>query len=248
MVPLVLIPGIQGRWEYMRRTVDALSAHFQVVTFSLRGHTIDDYVGQVSRALDDGKIDRAIICGVSFGGLVALRFAATARDRTTALILVSTPAPTWRLKPRHRLYARLPFVLGPLFMVETPWRLRAELSAALPDRRARWAFKLEAVRTFMTTGLPLTGMAARAQLIERLDPRGDCDRVTTPTLVVTGEPHLDHVVSATESAEYVRLIRGAQGAVLERTGHMGTMTRPDAFAALVHEFVRTVRLQPDQVA
>jgi 3-oxoadipate enol-lactonase len=239
MLPLVLLPGIQGRWEYMRRTVDALSAHFQVVTFSLRGDTIDDYAGQVSRALDDRKIDRAIICGVSFGGLVALRFAATARDRTTALVLVSTPAPTWRLTPRHRLYARLPFVLGPLFMAETPWRLRAELSAALPDWRARWAFKLGAARTFMSAGLPLTGMAARARMIERLDCRADCECVTAPTLIVTGQPDLDRVVSASQSLEYVGLINGARSAVLERTGHTGTMTRPDAFAALVNDFVGT---------
>ena len=54
---------------------------------------------------------------------------------------------------------------------------------------------------------------------------------------------MDHVVSAT-SSEYLRLIAGARSAVLERTGHLGTMTRPDAFAALVHDFVRNARRQP----
>jgi len=82
MEPLVLVPGVQGRWEYMRRTVDALSAHFRVVTFSLRGNSIDEYADQIAGALDERQIDRAIVCGVSFGGRVALRFAATARART----------------------------------------------------------------------------------------------------------------------------------------------------------------------
>ena len=244
MVPLVLVPGIQGRCEYMRRTVDVLSERFQVVTLSLQGDTIDEFASQVSRALDDQKIERAIICGVSFGGLVALRFAARSPERTVALVLASTPAPAWRLKPRHQLYARLPWILGPLFLVETPWRLRAELSSAFPDWRARWAFKLEALRTFLSAPLPLTAMAARARMIERLDVRADCGRVTAPTLIVTGEPDLDHVVSAAQSTEYVRLINEARGAVLERTGHVGAMTRPDAFAALVDDFVRSVRLQP----
>jgi 3-oxoadipate enol-lactonase len=244
MMPLVLVPGIQGRWEYLRRTVDALSVHFQVVTFSLRGDTIDDYVGQVSRALDDRKIDRAIVCGVSFGGLVALRFAANAPARTSALVLASTPAPPWRLKPRHQLYVRLPRTLGALFMVETPWRLRSELRSALPDWRARWAFKLDALRTCLSAPLPLTAMAARARMIGQLDIRSDCDRVVAPTLIVTGEPGLDRVVSASQSLEYIGLINDARGAVLERTGHIGTMTRPDAFAALVHDFVRSVRLPP----
>ena len=237
MMPLVLIPGIQGRWEYMRQTVDALSAHFQVVTFSLRGDTIDDYAGQVLRALDDRRIDRAVICGVSFGGLVALRFAATSPDRTTALVMASPPGPGWQLRPRHQLYARWPWIFGPLFLVETPWRLRAELSTALPDSRARWAFKLGALRTLTTAPPSLRAMAARARLIEGLDVRADCDRVTVPTLVVTGEPQLDHVVSAEGSSEYATLIRGARRAILERTGHVGTMARPDVFADVVHRFI-----------
>lgn len=247
VVPLVLVPGVQGRWEYMRRTVDALSVHFHVVTFSLHGNTVDEYAGQVARALDDRKIDRAIVCGVSFGGRVALRFAATARDRTSALVLASTPGPGWHLKPRHLMYARWPWLFGPLFLAEAPWRLRAELVSALPDWRARWAFKLEGVRTLMTAPPGFAAIAARARMVDRLSAEADCDHVTAPTLVVTGEPHMDHVVSTT-SSEYIRLIAGARSAILERTGHVGTMTRPDAFAALVHDFVRSVRLQADQVA
>jgi pimeloyl-ACP methyl ester carboxylesterase len=243
MEPLVLVPGVQGRWEWMRRTVDALSVHFRVVTFSLRGNSIDEYADQVARALDERKIDRAIVCGVSFGGRVALRFAAAAPERTSALVLVSTPGPGFHLRPRHLTYTRWPRVFGPLFLAEAPWRLRAELLSALPDRRARWAFRLEALRTLMTAPPPLTAMAARARMIDPVSAKADCDRVTAPTLVVTGEPHMDHVVSGT-SSDYIRLIAGARSAVLERTGHLGTMTRPDAFAALVHDFVRHARRQP----
>jgi 3-oxoadipate enol-lactonase len=251
MEPLVIIPGVQGRWEYMRRTIDALSAHFRVMTFSLCGNSIDEYANQVARTLDERQIDRAIICGVSFGGRVALRFAATARARTSALVLVSTPGPEWHLRPRHLRYTRWPRVFGPLFLAEAPWRLRAELLSALPDRRARWAFRLEALRTLISAPPPLTAMAVRARMIDPVSARADCHRVTAPTLVVTGEPHMDHVVYGT-SSEYVRLIAGARSAVLEHTGHLGTMTRPDTFAALVADFVRSVRRQPvkrpDQVA
>ena len=243
MVPLVLVPGVQGRWEFMRRTVDALSVHFRVVTFSLRGNSIDEYAGQVARALDDQKIDRAIVCGVSFGGRVALRFAATAPARTSALVLVSTPGPGWHLRPRHVMYTRWPWLFGPLFLAEAPWRLRAELLSAFPDWRARWAFRLEAVRTLMTAPPQLSATAARARMIDPVSAEADCNRVTAPTLIVTGEPSMDHVVSVT-SSEYIRLIAGARSAILERTGHVGTMTRPDAFASLVHDFARSVGLQP----
>jgi pimeloyl-ACP methyl ester carboxylesterase len=80
-------------------------------------------------------------------------------------------------------------------------------------------------------------MAARARLMATTDVKPDCARVSRSTLVLTGERELDHVVPVDTSLEYARLIKGAQSRVLERTGHLGAMTRPDAFAAAITSFV-----------
>lgn len=246
--PLVLIPGLQGRWEYMRGTVNALAASFRVLTFSLSGgrksdgssdrtHGLDDYALQVAAVLDAKAIDRAVVCGVSFGGLVALRFAAVQPARAMALILASTPAPGWHVRRRHEVYARAPWIFGPLFLIETPVRLREEVLTALPERTRRWRFALRQAATLVRAPLSLRRMGERGRMLSALDLAGDCARVGAPTLVVTGEQSLDHVVPTSGASEYVRLIAGACGAVLERTGHIGSMTRPDEFAALVREFV-----------
>jgi pimeloyl-ACP methyl ester carboxylesterase len=234
---LVLIPGIQGRWEYMRPAVDALSRVFRVITFSLNADGLDDHVRVVQAALDEKRISRAVICGVSFGGVVAARFAALHPDRTSALVLASVPGPGWRLAARHRLYARLPWLLGPLFLVESPWRMRAELRAAFPGGSARRAFKASVLRTLLSAPISLGRMAARARLIDDADLRYDCARITAPTLIVTGEPALDHVVDVKGSREFARLIRGARIETIARTGHLGSVTRADEFAALVGHFV-----------
>jgi pimeloyl-ACP methyl ester carboxylesterase len=237
---LVLIPGIQGRWEYMRPAVDALSRVFRVITFSLKSDGLDAHAREVDAALTHAGADRAVICGVSFGGVVAARFAAAHPERTGALVLVSTPGPDWRPLRRHRAYARVPWLLGPLFLIESPWRMRAELEAALPDGRARRAFKASVLRTFLSAPVSLGRMAARARIIddtEERDLRSDCARITAPTLIVTGEPALDHVVPVESSLEFARLIRGARAEVIAGTGHLGSVTRPDAFVALVRRFV-----------
>ena len=36
-VPIVMIPGIQGRWEYMRPAIEALEGAFRIITFALAG-------------------------------------------------------------------------------------------------------------------------------------------------------------------------------------------------------------------
>jgi pimeloyl-ACP methyl ester carboxylesterase len=80
-------------------------------------------------------------------------------------------------------------------------------------------------------------MAERARSISTLDLADDCARIAAPTLVVTGEPGLDHVVPREGASAYIQTISGARGAVIERTGHLGVITRPDAFASLVRAFV-----------
>jgi 3-oxoadipate enol-lactonase len=235
--PLVLVPGLQGRWEYMRPAVEALSASFRVLTFSLDGAQLDALVRQVTAALDETQIDRATICGVSFGGLVALRFAAHHPSRCSALVLASTPRPALQLRRRHRIYLRAPWIFGPVFLVESPWRLRPEVRVAIPDRRARRAFSLAALRTLVSAPLSLSSMASRAKLIATTNLEADCARIAAPTLVITGEAHLDHVVPVEASNLYQRLIPQARTAVLSQTGHLGSITRPREFAAIVARFV-----------
>ena len=246
--PLVVIPGLQGRWEYVAPAVDALSAYFRVLTFSLcdepsagrpfdpaRG--LDGYVDQVCAVLDRVEVSQAAICGISFGGLIAARFAAAHPGRTAALILVSTPPPRMALKRRHRIYVRLPWILGPLLLAEAPWRLRPELRIAMPDPALRRRFSFAALKTLVRAPVSLSRMAARTRLLTRVDLRPDCEHIAAPTLVVTGEPGLDYVVPVDGASEYARLIPGARRAILERTGHLGSVTRPEAFAAIVRDFV-----------
>ena len=256
--PLVLIPGSQGRWEYMRPAIDALSRVFRVLTFPLCGEPgsqcrldpsrgLDNYTAQVTSLLDSKRLAGATICGVSFGGLIALRFAACYPNRTKSLVLVSTPAPMWHLRRRHQVYVRAPWIFGPVFLAESHWRLRAELAAALPDRRHRSSFRRSLLQTFARAPLSLGRIAARGRLIDGIDMCGDCAAVAAPTLIITGEHGLDHVVPADSSSAYTRLIANARAVVLERTGHLGLITRPEAFAALVHEFVCGSKRERDEM-
>jgi pimeloyl-ACP methyl ester carboxylesterase len=248
---LVLIPGIQGRWEYMRPAIDALARSCRVITFPLCGEPdsrrafdpergLDNFADQVLAAVEAAHVAKAAICGVSFGGLIALRFAARYSARTGSLILVSTPGPTFRLRRRHVLYTRMPRLFGPIFLAEVPRRLRAEVALAIPNRRARVRFALRQFGTLWRAPISVTRMAARAQLLDGRHVAADCARVSSPTLVVTGEPPLDHVVSVESSSDYVRLIAGARGVRLSRSGHLGYITRATDFAAVVTDFMRSV--------
>lgn len=252
-VPIVMIPGIQGRWEYMRPAIEALERSFRIITFALAGERksrrpfdpargLDNFVDQIDEVLDQRGLTSAVICGVSFGGVVALRYAAERPGRTRALLLVSTPGPDFHLRARHRIYARLPWIFGPAFLAEIPRRVAPELERALPNTGERLRFSWRQVRTFFRAPMSVTKMAERGVLIQSTSRQQDCARVTAPTLVVAGEPSLDRIVPPEGTAEYVRLISGAQIARIEDSGHLGYITRPGAFHAIVAGFLETLGL------
>jgi pimeloyl-ACP methyl ester carboxylesterase len=251
--PIVVVPGVQGRWEYFAPAVDALARSFRVITFSLcgelgspridRGRGIDNFADQIAAALDSRGIERAIVCGISFGGLAGLRFAAEQPERTAGLVLVSTPGPGFHLSSRHRLYARFPWVFAPAFLAEAPRRLRREIGAAIPDRRARLRFAAWQMKTIVLAPVMLGHMAQRAELIATVDVAREAARVSAPTLIVSGDSGLDYVVGAHTTTAYANLIPAARSITLERTGHIGCVTRPDRFAAIVHEFGLSLRRQ-----
>jgi pimeloyl-ACP methyl ester carboxylesterase len=246
--PLILVPGIQGRWEYMGPAIDALSASFRVITFPLSGERasgmkfdparrFDNYVAQLDAVLDECDVERAAICGISFGGLVALHYAAHRPTRAAALILASTPGPAFKLRERHQFYRRAPRLFAPLVLAELPRRLSKEIARALPDPWTRFRFSLRQIATFLRAPISATQMATRSALLGARELVEDCRRVAAPTLVVTGEPSLDYVVPVQGTSEYLQLIPGARAAQIPASGHIGYLTRPQAFTEVVRDFL-----------
>jgi 3-oxoadipate enol-lactonase len=239
--PLVLIPGIQGRWEWMEPAVAALARQCRVITGSLPDEEadFDRFVGYVDGLLDSARVSRATLCGVSFGGLIALRYAARRPERARALVLVSTPGPGWKPSPHYERYMRRPIVSSPLFFLGALRRFSRELGATSPDlgiRLRRCA--VIGKRVVSAPGNPVW-MSKRARLAATENFVQDCASVAAPTLVITGERDLDRVVDCDDTMRYLTLIPGAQFQLLEKTGHSGIMLAPERFSEIVVRWMAT---------
>lgn len=245
--PIVLIPGIQGRWEWMRPAVEALATRARVISFSLAGEPgsdrrfdaaegFDGFLAQIDAALDRAHLAAAMICGVSFGGFIALRYAAARPERTRALVLVSTPGPRWNPSASARRCLTHPRLLFPQFCVAAGCRVWKELCGTFPEWRPRIRAAIRYGGLILAAPAAPSRMSRRAWLALRTNFEEDCGRVDVPTLIVTGEPGMDQVVPTDTTREYARLIRGASVAKLEATGHLGMITRPERFAEVMADF------------
>jgi pimeloyl-ACP methyl ester carboxylesterase len=253
-LPIVIVPGIQGHWEWMRPALSALRAELgdsgptgdrHVLTFSLNEEDgardpFEQWLAAITRLIAASGSDRVVLIGVSFGGLVAARYAACHPERVAALLLVSTPSPRMRLGRRERLLVRWPRATLPLFAVRGFFRLLPEVIAARPTWRSRLGFAASYARQIMAKPVAPRRMARWAATWQTTDLVSDCTKITAPTHVITGDPHLDRVVPVTSSLDFVSLIPGTTAARLRHTGHVGLVSRPRDFARLVGAFLHAV--------
>src|SRR5918911_5080137 len=119
---VAVVPGLHGRWEWMTPALEALAEHCRVISYSLSGDLgsgrsahggFDAYVDQLDEILDAKRIERAAICGISYGGFIALRYAANRPGRVGALVLASAPAPDWEPNPQQSRWLARPWLSAP---------------------------------------------------------------------------------------------------------------------------------------
>ncbi len=121
--PLIVIPGVQGRWEWMQPALAALQTRCRTIAYSLCGDVgsarsldpalgFDNYLRQLDAVFEQTGIQRAALCGVSYGGLIALRYAATRPERVSAHHLPSAPAPGLDAVAAAARYIARPWLLG----------------------------------------------------------------------------------------------------------------------------------------
>lgn len=175
-------------------------------------------------SLDAFGVDRAVVCGLSMGGYVALELWRRAPQRFLGLVLANTKAGADTEEGaagRRALAARL-LSEGSGFLVEGPPPLLSD--GASDELRAR-------VRELIA-GQPAASIAAAALgMAERPDSVADLGSISVPALVVTSDG--DTLIPAEVSSPMADQIPGAELAVLKGAGHLSNLEAPEAFDELL---------------
>ena len=224
--PVVVLSNSLGATRAMwDPQVPALAERYRVVSYDTRGHgtspapagpyTLDDLVDDVLALLDRVGAEWAHVAGLSLGGMTALRLAAREPQRVHRLAVLCSSAKT---DPEGFLdraaAARADGTASFAAPVVSRW-LTPAYAAEHPDLVAR----LQA----MVAGADDEGYAACAEVVGRVDLRADLDRITAPTLVVSGaeDPalppeHQRAIADGVAGAELLSVSPGAHLANLEQ--------------------------------
>jgi len=188
------------------------------------GTTRDDYATAVFEAMTALGINRAHLCGLSLGGVVAIAMHHLARERCASLIL----ADTFAVHPDGRaIYERS--LAG---SQNLPAMAEARVDVLL-DQPADAQVRREVVETM--SRIDPAAYRIGAEAVWLADQRDRAAAIDVPTLVLVGDQDL--VTPPDLSNELVDLIPDARMQVILGAGHLANLERPIEFNAAIDAFV-----------
>ena len=224
--PVVVLSNSLGATRGMwAPQVPALAERYRVVSYDARGHgespappgpyTLDDLVDDLVALLDEVGAERAHVAGLSLGGMTALRLAVREPQRLDRLAVLCTSAKPDPQPFLDRAAAVRSGGTAPLAPAIAARWLTPGYAAEHPELVAR----LEA----MIAGADDDGYAACAEVVAAVDLREDLARITSPTLVISGQEdlalppaHQQLIADGIPGARLLTLSPGAHLANLEQ--------------------------------
>ena len=260
--PIVVVHGGPGMdHTYLLPGMRALARSHLVVFYDQRGSgrsrgevnastvSFDLFLADIDALADSLGLARFSLLGHSWGGLLALRYAARHPERLRALVLMNTVEPGRRYNQRTaetfraRQSAADSATVATLMQSQAMKRgdaaavnvvMRAMFRATFADttRLDDLALNLDQ-RT--ASNLPKVASLLMGSLGASFDYWSEAKTITVPTLVVHG---VEDVVPIDMPRELARTIPHAMLIEIEHAGHFPYIERPDETFAAIDEFLR----------
>ena len=235
--PILFLHGVGSDKSVWRPQLEQFAAERRALAFDYPGYGDSDpapagasretYAAAILSAMTELGVERAHVCGLSLGGVVAIAMHAQAPDRCASLLL----ADTFAVHPDGRaIYDRSIAASGDLrAMAEA----RVDVLLAQP---ADPAVRNEVVETMAR--IDPAAYRTGAEAVWLADQRERAHDIRVPTLVLCGAA--DHVTPPALSTALTQLIPGARYEPVEGAGHLANLEQPDVFNTLVGAFIRGV--------
>jgi pimeloyl-ACP methyl ester carboxylesterase len=249
--PLILVPGFaSGAWTWFRQ-IEELSKDFRVITFDPRGigkskiENPDDlsnlsmqtFVEDVLRILDELQVEKANVLGASFGGFVAQELVLKFPERLNKLILACTTfGGANHVKPDIEILRS--FTPNPNLTIGE--RIRKFIRPAFTDEfNLAHADEVEKVCVLRETNeIVDTVYFAQLQAAFTFNTEDKISAVENETLVITGDR--DNVVPMQNSVNLAEKLPNATLKVIEIGSHLFFIENANEFNRAVKEFLKNI--------
>lgn len=240
-IPLLFIHGWPHNRVLWAPQMSGLATRARCLAPDLRGfggsslgppYSIDQYADDLADFLAMLGITRAVVCGLSMGGYVALAMLRRHRGLLRGLILTSTRAAADTAEARAKRIRLIEFVNKHGVEALAGRQLKAMVGETTFNTRPDL---VEALRRLMA-GAPAAGVIGGLEaMATRADSTALLADIDCPTLVVSGSE--DTFTPPAELRALAAAIPHSRLEVIPGSGHVCSFERPAAFNHIVSEFL-----------
>jgi 3-oxoadipate enol-lactonase len=239
---VVFIHGFPFDHTMWDAQVAMISPSFRTITYDQRGHGksgvgngqyfleffVDDLIG----LLDHLKIKRAVLCGLSMGGYVALRAMERNPERVSGLILCDTRSEADSDAAKLKRVANVKIVQDQGVPAFADVFLKA---ICAPTTFTDKPQVIEQIRKTMNQNTPEGIKGTLIAMATRTDTTASLATIGVPTLILVGEQ--DGVTPpAAASAMHERIAKSTL-AVIPQAAHMSNLENPAVFNGHLQKFL-----------
>jgi len=233
-------------WNFPGGQVEALSATNRVIAYDIRGHgesevgsghySIELFVDDLFALMDHLHIPKAIICGLSMGGYIALRAVERNPERILGLILCDTRSET------DGNEAKIKRANGIKFIQANGMKYYAQDYVKIvfaPSSFEAHAESIKMIQSIIERTASTSIFGSLLALAARTDTTSALPAIVCPTLILVGEK--DNVTPLSASQSMNKAIPGSTMAVIPTAGHISNMENPSEFNKYLVEFVSQIK-------
>lgn len=240
--PVVLIHGFSVDLRMWEPQAEALSDSYRVVRYDVRGfgrsvpvvatHAVA--AEDLLALLDSLEIPRAHLVGMSMGGSIAIDFALTHADRVARVVTIGSDLSGFRHSDEWN--AKWPPLFeaaqrGDLATTRRLW-LADRLLTPVPDRA-----EVALIVRRLIDEYPCQQFANPNLIPGVIDPPAAArlGELSVPLLVLVGafdDPDMRHIANLLAAK-----VRGARMVVIEDSGHLVNLERPERVNRLIQDFI-----------
>ena len=242
-LPVVFLHGFPFNHKMWEPQMRALPNTIRAISFDIRGHgesqvadgqyTLEFFVDDLIALMDHLVIDKAVLCGLSMGGYIALRAIERHPERIKALVLSDTKSGADGNEAKVGRSAAMSAVKNegvPAFAESFVKKIFA--SETFTNNSHGVTTIKDIIRSNTILGISGTLLA----LASRTDTTASLSSIDVPTLILVGEE--DTLTPPSESEAMHALIKGSELVRIQGAAHMANIENETAFNEALLAFLK----------
>ena len=240
---IVFIHGFPYDYTMWDNQIDALKNDYYRVAYDVRGlgesnvgdgqYTMESFVDDLFAVINELKLDKPVICGLSMGGYIALRAVEREQDKFAGVIFCDTRSEADDNAGKLKRAENIKLINTEGLVKFTDQFVTNTFAEETPEEQEKM---FQAVLDKTRKQNPIGVKGCIIAIMSRTDTTKNLQFIKIPALVLVGS--FDKLTPPTVMRAMADKIPDSEFGIIPRTGHMSPMENPAAVNDLIKGFLK----------